>query len=71
MQITRKEGISIADLLAAGNNEIQVTRLRRVGSNLIIIPGYLDELNPGDVVTVVGTPKDLDAVLLAGGRESP
>ncbi|WP_306506925.1 aspartate:alanine exchanger family transporter [Corynebacterium sp.] len=69
MQVMRE--ISIAEVDSIGNGEVQVTRLRRVGSNELTIPKYFDVLHPGDVVTLVGAPEDLDNILGSAGRESP
>lgn len=69
MQLQRET--SIAEIADIGNGEIQVTRLRRVGSNDIVIPKYFDVLHPGDVVTLVGAPEDLDNIIERSGRESP
>ena len=69
MQVMRE--ISIAEIDSIGNGEVQVTRLRRVGSNELTIPKYFDVLHPGDVVTLVGAPEDLDNILGSAGRESP
>ncbi|WP_165242970.1 aspartate:alanine exchanger family transporter [Corynebacterium lizhenjunii] len=71
IQVTRAEGISIAQLLSLGDSEVQVTRLRRVGHNEIVIPKYLDHLEPGDVITVVGSPEYLNLITRTAGRESP
>lgn len=71
MQVTRKGGVSVIELVAKGRNEVQVTRLRRVGENHVTIPDKFDILHPGDVVTMVGTPTDLEAALESVGRESP
>lgn len=69
MQIQRE--ISVAEIADIGNGEVQVTRLRRVGSNLIVLPKFFDVLHPGDVVTLVGAPEDLDNIIERAGRESP
>ena len=71
MQVTRPGGISVAEVFDIGSNGVQVTRLRRVGSNEVEIPGQFDILHPGDVITLVGSPRYLDAILHAAGRESP
>lgn len=71
MQVTRPGGISVAEVFDIGSNGVQVTRLRRVGSNEVEIPGQFDILHPGDVITLVGSPRFLDAILHAAGRESP
>lgn len=71
VQITRDGGVPVGEILETGHNEVQVTRLRRVSQNDIIIPKYFDVLYPGDVVTVVGSPEYLHLVTEAVGRESP
>ena len=42
-----------------------------MGSNLIVLPKFFDVLHPGDVVTLVGAPEDLDNIIEHAGRESP
>lgn len=71
LQVTRKGGMSVAEVVDIGGNSVQVTRLRRVGSNDVELPGMFDILFPGDVITLVGEPTHLEAVLKTAGRESP
>lgn len=71
MQITRQGGISVAEIIATGRDQVQLTRLRRVSSNEVVIPDRFDILHPGDVVTIVGSPEFLDALMPEIGRESP
>ena len=71
MQVTRPGGVPVQELLDMGKSQVQFTRMRRVSSNDVTIPGILTVFNPGDVVTMVGTPHDLDAIIQAVGRESP
>lgn len=70
-QITREDEVTVGNILAAGRNTIQITRLRRVGSNEIVIPAADDVLHRGDVITMVGSPEHLHAVLNRIGRKSP
>ncbi|MDR7329623.1 aspartate:alanine exchanger family transporter [Corynebacterium guangdongense] len=70
MEISRAGGVSVAEIIATGRDQVQITRLRRADAEEIVIPDRFDILHPGDVVTVVGAPEFLDSLMPGIGRET-
>ena len=63
----RRRGLRLSDLAASAGHDVTITRINRAGVELP--PRARAVLRYGDIVTVVGTPGDIEAVKMKIGNE--